>query len=169
MTMVSVGGTEISIKPLRLLDYVEKLDFIKMRRMNPWDLIQGFPLTVTNDETNYKILVAIAMRTVYTNSSSVSQQEEALFSESDEGTAWLVWKCLPKQKSPGKGKQPDESWQQGINRAKRLWESATEEERSKIRLALFATDESNNLKNSDGQNDAASPLPPEPEKQSPST
>ena len=166
MISVSVGGTEISIKAKRLLDYVDKLDFIKMRRSRPWDLIQGFPPEMT--EENYKILVGIAMRTVYANSSSVCIEEEILFDRSEEGFYYELWRCLPKRKNPGKGKQPDETWKNGLNRARLLWESDTDEEKSQIKIALFATDESNNLKNSDGPSDPESQPGLEPEKPLPS-
>lgn len=155
MIKVSVGGKEIVVKPKRLLDYVEKLDFIKSRRTTPWSLIQGFPTDMS--EENYKILVGIAMRTVYSQSSSVSIEEELFFDKSDEGFLYGLWKCIPAPAAKGK----TETWQAGFNRVNRLWESATPEEKAEIRIALFATDEGNNLKNSDGPSDPLSQPGPE--------
>lgn len=158
MITVSIGGKEIVVKPKRLLDYVEKVDFIKMRRGAPWDLIQGFPPEIANHEENYKTLVGIAMRTVYTNSSSVGIEEEVLFDKSEEGFFWTLWKCMPAVKQrvdDGKGNKKSrmETWKEGINRAKALWESGTPEECMQVRIALEATDESHNLKNSGGPSD----------------
>jgi hypothetical protein len=158
MITVSIGGKEIVVKPKHLLDYVEKVDFIKMRRGTPWDLIQGFPPEIANHEENYKTLVGLAIKQVYTNSSSVGIEEEVLFDKSEEGFFWMLWKCMPPIKArvedaKGNKKSRMETWREGINRAKALWESGTNEEKFKVRLALEATDESHNLKNSDGPSD----------------
>ena len=59
MIDVMVGGQTLKITPKRLLDYCEKIDFIKMRRGNAATLVEGFPEGMT--EQNYKILVGIAM------------------------------------------------------------------------------------------------------------
>ncbi len=150
MITVSIGGKEIVVKPKRLLDYVEKLDFIKSRRNRPWDLIQGFPPELT--EENYKILVGIAMKTVYSTSSSVSHEEELFFDRSKEGFFYDMWRCLPVVKLGKLSETPI----QGIERARVLWESATPEEKDELKIALYATDESNNLKNSDGPSDTLS-------------
>ncbi len=155
MITVSIGGKEIVVKPKRLLDYVEKLDFIKSRRAPPWSLIQGFPPEMT--EENYKILVGIAMKTVYAQSSSVSYEEELFFDKSEEGFLYSLWKCCPVKTAKGK----KESWQEGINRVNLMWESATDEEKMELKLALLATDESNNLKNSDGPSEQSVQLGPE--------
>lgn len=154
MITVSIGGKEIVVKPKRLLDYVEKVDFIKMRRGAPWDLIQGFPPEIANHEENYKILVGIAMRTVYMNSSSVGIEEEIMFDKSEEGFFYTLWKCMPGTKvnaTSGKGKKTRaETWREGLNRARSLWESGTSEEKMKVRVAMESTNESHNIKNSDG-------------------
>lgn len=153
---VTVGGTVLEIQPRTLLDYVEKVDFIKMRRGTTYDLVRGFPTNMT--EENYKILVGIAMTTVCRNSSSVGIQEELSFDTSEEGFFWTLWRCMPKQtkvkklKVNGEAPVVEETWQDGINRAKRLWESATDEEKTEIRLALAGTDESSLAKNSAGPN-----------------
>lgn len=159
MITVSIGVTEIEIKPKRLLDYVEKLDFIKSRRQRPWDLIQGFPEKITPE--NYKILVEIAMKTVYTQSSSVSIEEELFFDKSEEGFYYDLWRCLPPVPVAKGGKK--ELWNQGIQRARLLWESATSEEKQKIQFALSVVDERHLEKNDDGL--SGSCLPPGQESQ----
>lgn len=156
MITVSIGVTEIEIKPKRLLDYVEKLDFIKSRRQRPWDLIQGFPDKITPD--NYKILVEIAMKTVYTQSSSVSMEEELFFDKSEEGFYYDLWRCLP---SIPVAKA--ELWNHGIQRARLLWESATSEEKQKINFALSVVDERNLEKNADGLSENSHPPGQEPQ------
>lgn len=154
MITVSVGGQDIVVKPRKLHDYVEKLDFIKMRRGAPWDLIQGFPPEIANNEENYKTLVGIAMSTVYRNSSSVSPEEELRFDQSEEGFFYSMWKSIPleptKRKGKGIRKDSPETWQEGINRAKALWDGATKEEKNELQIAFFAVDERHAVKNSDG-------------------
>lgn len=153
---VSIGGKDVVIKPKTLLSYVEKVDFIKMRRGAPWDLIQGFPEQIVNHEENYKTLVKCAMETVYKNSSSVSFEEEILFDKSEEGFFYDLWRCMPKikitfiAKEGGAQKKRNETPLEGIDRAKALWESATTEEKQQVQFALAATNEGHNLKNSDG-------------------
>lgn len=157
MITVSIGGKEIVVKPKKLLDYVEKLDFIKSRRTRPWDLISGFPKELT--EENYKILVATAMRVVYMNSSSVTPEEEILFDKSTEGFFYDMWRQMGKgMRKSGTKEMRAETWQEGIQRAQQTWDSATVEEKNQLKIALFATDEGNNLGNSDGPSDP-SPTP----------
>lgn len=158
MITVSIGGKEIVVKPKKLLDYVEKLDFIKSRRTRPWDLISGFPKEMT--EENYKILVATAMRVVYTNSSSVTPEEELLFDKSTEGFYYEMWRQIGKgmRKVGTKQEMRPETPLEGITRAQVLWDSATVEEKNNLKIALFATDEANNLGNSAGPSDQ-SPTP----------
>jgi hypothetical protein len=159
MITVSIGGKDVVIKPKTLLSYVEKVDFIKMRRGAPWDLIQGFPPEISNHEENYKTLVRCAMETVYKNSSSVSLEEEILFDRSEEGFFYDFWRCIPKMKVPFKSKEGGaqkfraETPMEGIDRSKAIWESGTAEERQSIRFAMEATNEAHNLKNSDGPSD----------------
>jgi hypothetical protein len=155
---VSIGGKEIVVKPKKLLDYVEKLDFIKSRRTRPWDLISGFPKEMT--EENYKILVATAMRVVYTNSSSVTPEEELLFDKSTEGFFYDLWRQMGKgmRKVGTKQEMRPETPLEGITRAQQIWDSATVEEKNNLKIALFATDEANNLGNSAGPSDQ-SPTP----------
>lgn len=149
MINVVVGGQTIVIKPKRLLDYCEKIDFIKMRRGNPATLVEGFPKEMT--EENYKILVGIAMKTVITNSSSVSVQEEIAFDTSEEGFFYDLWRCLPKLKEKKvKGQTVGESWRDGINRARTLWDSATTDEKKQIMDAIRSVDETQILGNSSG-------------------
>jgi hypothetical protein len=151
MITVSIGGKDIQVKPKHLIDYVEKIDFIKSRRATPWSLIQGFPPKL--DEENYKTLVGLAMKTVYSQSSSVSIEEELCFDKSDEGFLYSLWRCIPAQKTKGK----PEDWKTGLNRVNAIWEKATSEEKMELKTALLATDESNNLGNSDGPSGEQSP------------
>lgn len=151
MSTLSIGGKEIVVKPKHLIDYVDKVDFIKSRRATPFSLIQDFPPNMT--EENYKILVGIAMKTVYTQSSSVSLEEEICFDKSDEGFLYGLWKCIPVPAVKG----VPEHWKAGFARVNRLWESATPEEKIALKFALQATDEAHNLKNSDGPSDQQTP------------
>lgn len=156
MINVMVGGQTLKITPKRLLDYCEKIDFIKMRRGNPASLVEGFPENMT--EANYKILVKTAMEAVIQNSSSVSVQEEIAFDTSEEGFFYDMWRCMPKPAPKKvKGQMLEESWRVGINRAKKLWESATKEEQRDLLNAMRSVDETSLLKNSSGPNDLQSP------------
>lgn len=154
MITVSIGGKDIVVKPKYLLDYVQKVDFIKARRATPYSLIQGFPPKL--DEENYKILVSLAMKTVYSQSSSVSIEEEICFDKSDEGFLYSLWKCIP-----APSKKVSETFQAGFARVNAIWESATTEEKMELKVALHATDEANNLKNSDGPSGEQSPPGPQ--------
>ena len=156
MIDVMVGGQTLKITPKRLLDYCEKIDFIKMRRGNPATLVDGFPEEMTPE--NYKILVKTAMEAVIQNSSSVSVQEEIAFDTSEEGFFYNMWRSMPKPpKKKVKGRTVGESWRDGINRAKRLWESATKEEQRDILSAIRSVDETSLLKNSSGPSEPLSP------------
>ena len=162
MIPVVLGGKTIEVKPKRLLNYVEKLEHIKSRRTRPWDLISGFPKETT--EENYKILVGIAMKQVYCNSSAVSIEEELQYDRSLEGFFFDVWRCQKLKKKTRTGLR-DETWEEGIQRIKDLWDRATPEEQAQLKMALFATDEGNTLGNSDGPSDQSQTLGP----QNPST
>ena len=146
MITVSISGKEIVVRPKQLLDYVEKLDFIKSRRTQPYDLLRDWPQTKGQkgaDET--RMLIQLAMETVYTRSSSVSIEEEICFDKSEEGFYYDLWRCVRTD--------PNEDVKKGINDARILFEKATDEEKSRLRFAIEAVDESHNLKNSDGPND----------------
>ncbi len=80
------------------------------------------------------------------NSSAVSYEEDLAFDKSEEGFFYELWRCLPKPAR--KAKQPPETWREGLNRARSLWDNATQEEQLAIRLAMNATDESHLAKNS---------------------
>ena len=143
MITVSIGGKEIVVRPKRLLDYVEKLDFIKSRRQQPYDLVRDFPQEKgQKGAEGAKMLVSIAMETVYTRSSSVSIEEEIEFDGSWEGFYYNMWRCIRTS--------PDEDPKIGITRAKQLFEAANSEEVFMLKMAFESTNEENNLKNSDG-------------------
>jgi hypothetical protein len=147
MITISLGGKEIVIRPKTLLDYVEKLDFIKSRRTTPFELVKDFPQDRGPKGAEGQIkLVQIAMQTVYTRSSSVSYQEEIDFDASEEGYYYDLWRCFRKD--------GDKNWVQGINAAREMWEGATQEERLSVKYAFVGIDETNNLKNSDGPSDS---------------
>ena len=156
MIEVMVGGQTLKITPKRLLDYCEKIDFIKMRRGNPATLVEGFPEGMT--EANYKIMVKMAMETVIQNASSVSVQEEIAFDTSEEGFFYNMWRCMPKPAAKKiKGQMVGESWRDGVNRAKRLWDSGTKEEKTALLNAMNSVDETSLLKNSSGPSEPLSP------------
>jgi hypothetical protein len=164
MISVVLGGTTIEVRPKRLLNYVEKLEHIKSRRDKPWNLISGFPKDMT--EENYKVLVGIAMKQVYCNSSAVSIEEELQYDRSLEGFFFDVWRCNKRKIRTAKGSR-DETWEEGIQRIKDLWDRATPEEQAQLKLALFATDESNTLGNSNGPSDQSQTLGPQNPQPSP--
>lgn len=137
MIPVTVNGVELLIKPKCLQDYVDKIDFIKTRRMSPLDLMQGFSHKAQPDV--YENFLKMAMHTVYTSSSTVSFEEEVAFDKSEEGFYFELWRCLPEI--------PKEKWKDGINRARKLWESASKEEKNQLIAAQNATDERGHSKN----------------------
>lgn len=174
---VRVGalGLELDITPKRLLDYCEKVDFIKSRRPSPWQLLRDIPPSISLD--SYTAFVGEAMKACVIASSSVSPLEEVNFDTSEEGFYYDLWRSLEhsKKKARGaaglsvlerdKGKSPD-PWRRGIMEAKRIWELATDEEKKAIRIALSATDQMAQVKNSDGPPESSSDLTgkkPEPE------
>lgn len=159
---VRVGalGLELDITPKTLLDYCEKVDFIKSRRPSPWQLLRDIPPSITVD--SYTAFVSEAMKACVVASSSVSPMEEVSFDTSEEGFFYDLWRSLEysrkKNKGPVKGlsvlerdrvKAPD-PWRRGIMEAKRIWELATDEEKQAIRIALAASDQMTQVKNSDG-------------------
>ena len=151
---VSVGEQKLLIKPRRLINYVEKVEYIRSRRPGVWDLLKQFPRTFQAD--TYQSLVREAMSVVYTTGTTVGIQEEIDFDNSPEGFYWTLWKCMPpvaqakSKKTFFESEKPrdEDPVVQGIQRAKLLWESATDIEKTEIRIALNAADPQ--IKNSDG-------------------
>lgn len=157
MQTVSVGEQKLLIKPARLINYVEKVSYILSRRPGVWDLLKQLPKTFQAD--TYQSFVREAMTVVHSTGAAVSIQEEVDFDNSLLGFYWTLWRCMPsEQKASGpKKKTFFESEQKaadvdpsiaGIQRAKDLWESATDDEKRQIRLALMAAEA--RPKNSDG-------------------
>lgn len=145
MITVSLGGKEIVVRPKRLLDYVEKLDFIKSRRQQPYDLLRDFPQEKGQKGADAtRMLIEIAMQTVYTRSSSVSIEEEICFDGSFEGFYYNAWRCTRSHS--------DKDTIKGIDWFEKVYAQATDDERIRFRMALEATDESKLEKNSDGPN-----------------
>ena len=97
------------------------------------------------------MLIEMAMVTVYTRSSSVSIEEEICFDGSWEGFYYNLWRCtrLIQTEDP----------KSGMSRVEKLFNDATPEERVALRVALDATEESHNLKNSDGPSEPQSSTP----------
>jgi hypothetical protein len=131
------------VRPKCLLDYVEKLDYIKSRRSQPYDLLRDFPQEKGQKGADAsRMLIEIAMQTVYTRSSSVSIEEEICFDGSWEGFYYNLWRCTRTIST--------EDPKSGVARVQKLFDGATAEEKVQLRIALDATEESNNIKNSDG-------------------
>ena len=150
MITVSICGTEIVVRPKCLLDYVEKVDFIKSRRLQPYDLLRDFPQEKgAKGAEASKMLIEIAMQTVYTRSSSVSIEEEICFDGSWEGFYYNLWRCTRVLAS--------EDPKTGMDRVQKLFDGGTKEERFAVNLALNATNEEYNIKDSDGPTDLQSP------------
>lgn len=154
MITISLGGTEIVVRPKRLLDYVEKIDFIKSRRQQPYHLVRDFPQEKgPKGAEGMKLIVQMALETVYTRSSSVSVEEEICFDGSWEGFYYNAWRCVRTD--------PKQNPLDGIRWMEKLFDKATPEERINLRMALEATDESHNLKNSDGPSESQEQTPGE--------
>lgn len=155
MQTVSVGEQRLLIKPRRLINYIEKVNYIRSRRPGVWDLLKQLPRTFQAD--TYQSFVREAMSVVHASQTVVSIEEELNFDNSAEGFFWTLWKCMPasggkKQQKrtffEGESQQSDDPSIQGIQQAKILWESATDDEKQQIRLALNAVEQ--RIKNSDG-------------------
>lgn len=169
MQRVRVGDRELLIAPQRLINYVEKTDFIRSRRVDVWGLVKSIPKTLT--VADYTAFVEVAMKTVYQFSSFVSPQEELEFDTCYEGLYWKLWKCveLGRRASGGQARvtmadvsqQSVEPWIAGIENARKLWESATDDEKSQIRMAMAASDQMRQLKNSDGPSENSPQAGPE--------
>jgi hypothetical protein len=164
---VRVGalGLDLDITPKTLLDYCEKVDFIKSRRPSPWQLLRDIPNTLTVD--SYSAFVAEAMKACVTASSSVSVLEEMNFDTSEEGFFYDLWRSLEySRKKHGSAKgltvlerdrlKAPEPWRRGIMEAKKIWEMATTAEKQEIRMALNAADQMTQVKNSDGPPESSS-------------
>lgn len=164
MQRVRVGDLELSISPRRLINYIEKVQFIKSRRPAPWDLMKGVPKTLS--VADYTAYVETAMKTVYTHASAVGIQEEMDFDTSAEGFYWSLWKCMVPDRSSVRARvsmadagSSQEPWEAGVLRAKALWEAANDDEKRQIRMALDASDQMRQVKNSDGPPETNSPEP----------
>lgn len=156
MITVPVGGKELVIAPKRLLDYVQKVDFIKLRRMRPWDLLKGIPSSISGRD--YQNFAEAAMGVCYQNSSFVSVEEELQFDTCYEGFYYTLWRALelgrrnkPKNRSALTKKDVIDDYAEalaGINEARLLWEDATDEEKRQINLALNGVSQENAIKKS---------------------
>ena len=162
MQKVRVGDLELSISPRKLINYIEKVQFIKSRRPTPWDLMKGVPKTLS--VADYTAYVETAMKTVYTHASAVGIQEEIDFDTSPEGFFWTLWKCMVPDRASVKKKVTmaeasavQEPWEAGLLKARALWEAATDDEKRQIRMALDASDQMRQVKNSDGPPETNSP------------
>ena len=167
VTEVSVGDRKIRIVPRVLQDYLDKVDYIKSRREDPWALLRGLPAQMNaNDYTSF---VEIAMSTCHLYSSSVTQQEEQRFDDSLEGLLFSLAcgiaaaeRSLPQQGNTYADKiRPKrleiDVWKRRVSDALKLWREASTDERNQIQAALSVSDTRNAVKKSDGppENEAA--------------
>ena len=153
MPNVNIKGVDVQVKPKRLLDYIEKVDFIKSRRRNVFQLLSGRPETGKLTQEQFDRLFRIGCEVVYAMSSSVTIEEELAFDRSEEGFFYDMWRCL--------GATEGELVINGIRRAEQLWKSMTDTERRQIVDAINQVDERRHIKNSDGP-DSKSPGPEVP-------
>lgn len=169
MIPVRVGGTELMIVPKRLLNYVEKCDYIKSRRCRPWDLLKGIPRSISAND--FQSFVEVAMATVYASSSFVSFEEELQFDKSQEGFLYQLWRGIEagRQKQTGKRRskllgetQSEMDPLTGIQEAKLLWDSASDDEKDALIRAINATDEAAGIKKSSGPSKSSDQPAPEP-------
>ena len=167
ITEVSVGDRKIRIVPRVLHDYLDKIDYIKSRREDPWALLRGLPTKI--NATDYTSFVEIAMSTCHLYSSSVTQQEEQRFDDSLEGLMFSL-ACgiaAAEQSPPPQGmtyadkirpkRLEIDVWKRRVNDALKLWRDASADERNQIQAALSIADTRNAVKKSDGppENEAA--------------
>ena len=160
ITEVSVGERKIRIVPRVLQDYLDKVDYIKSRREDPWALLRGLPVKL--DAKDYTSFVEIAMTTCHLYSSSVTIQEEQRFDDSLEGLFFSLASGMkaaePKpvnhRKTYDEEVRPQrieiDKWKRRVAEARRLWDEATTDERNQISLALSVSDTRNAVKKSDG-------------------
>lgn len=161
ITEVSVGDRKVRIVPKALQDYLEKIDYIKSRREDPWALLRGLPAQM--DVKDYTSFVEIAMSTCHLYSSSVTVQEEQRFDDSLEGLYFQLAagiaaaesKSLVQKRQTYEDKiRPKrleiDKWKQRVSEARLLWREASEEEQNQIKSALFISDTRNAVKKSDG-------------------
>jgi hypothetical protein len=142
---VPVNGVDVQVKPKRLLDYLQKIDFIKTRRRNVWDLLRGNPGITKQEE--FDRLFRIAAEVVYSLSSSVTMDEEMAFDRSEEGFFYDLWRATngDTKETPTK-----EHPLVGIQRMNLWWQQMLDSERREIVKALNVVDERRLAKNSDG-------------------
>jgi hypothetical protein len=160
------------------MDYIQKVDFIKARRLRPWDLLKGIPSSVSGRD--YQNFVEAAMGVCYQNSSFVSPEEEIQFDTSYEGFYYALWRCIELAKPAKKPKSAlikkdvvDEYTEalKGVNEARLLWDDATDEEKREIRLAMNGVSMEDAIKKSpapphqnpeagEGNSDGATPEEP---------
>lgn len=151
MPNVNIKGVDVQVKPKRLLDYIEKVDFIKSRRRNVFQLLSGRPETGKLNQEQFDRLFRIGCEVVYAMSSSVTIEEELAFDRSEEGFYYDMWRCV--------GAEQGEHPLNGIRRAEQMWKTMTDQERRDFVAALNQVDERRNIKNSDGPDSTKSPGP----------
>lgn len=160
ITEVSVGDRKIRIVPRVLQDYLDKVDYIKSRREDPWALLRGLPTEM--NVSDYTSFVEIAVSTCHLYSSSVTRQEEQRFDDSLEGLMFSIACGIAAAERSPKGSAQTyadkirpkrleiDVWKRRVNDALKLWREATADERNQIQAALSIADTRNAAKKSDG-------------------
>ena len=160
ITEVSVGDRIIRIVPRYLHDYLDKVDYIKSRREDPWALLRGLPTGMNSSD--YTDFVSIAMSTCHLYSSSVTQQEELRFDDSLEGLMFSLACSIaaaekmssPPARTKEQAIRPKrleiDVWKMRVSDALNIWRQATTDERNQLQAALNISDTRNAVKKSDG-------------------
>jgi len=154
MITITLKGEKVTVKPSALHVYLERIEYIKSRRMSPIDALKNLPPGIT--EANYAKFVEIAISSSM-KLSSVSFDEEMAFEASQEGFYLTVFQALKEHMTR---KDSAEKWPtdpiKGVSSASFYYETLSDEEKTTLRLAMRGVDERALAKNSD------SPTPPEP-------
>ncbi len=141
MINVTLKGEQVAVKPATLHRYIEKVEYIKSRRLSPIDALKNLPAGITQD--NYAKMVEIAISSSM-RMSSVPFEEEMLFEGSQEGFYYNVYQALRDHFKWGSDGLA------GVDKAERFYESLDEADKISLRLAMRGVDERSLAKNSDG-------------------
>jgi hypothetical protein len=143
MITVEIGSERVTIVPRSLQCYMDKVDFIKSRRLSPAQSLAGM-LNPKNPEGNQKVTeIAIA---ACMKMSSVSFEEELQFDMSFEGFYYSIWQGLMGSKTEWKKLQP----KQGIDAARQWFDALDDHKKTEVRMALRGIDQRSLAKNSNG-------------------
>lgn len=143
MITVTIGSERVNVVPRSLQCYLDKVDFIKSRRVSPAQLLTGM-LNPKNPEGNQKV-TEIAMKACMLLS-SVSFEEEMQFDMSFEGFYYSVWQGVMNAFPDWKRLDP----KVGIDKARAWFDGLSDDDKTNVRLALRGTDQRALAKNSSG-------------------